>query len=394
MASDDLNRPLGMEKPSRGLAQRGVAIAVGIGVTTAVMIGFAALLLYANPKGGEPFAVAAIPPQKPVPPRDDRTPTASIRSPAPAANPTGLMENGVSVFRAGKSETGPGPLVIKVPQALGLSEIAAVDKHLIEMTRYGPIPKIAADGARASDVYARPPVFEGAIRPGTPRIAIYVSGLGSNPAAAEIAVTQMPAAVSLAFTPYGEKLDGAVNRAKAAGHEVLLQIPTEATGDGDQGPHTLQASAPPKQTIDDLYWLMSRMSGYVGVSTFPGGPFTADPAAMTTMLREIGGRGLLYVEGGTRKGMTAAELAANLGVPEARSDVVLDAAGTPDALRVALVKLEATARDKGSAVGVVAGTANLAAVAEFARALDAKGIALVPVSALANAPTPSMAATP
>ena len=409
MASDDLNRPLGMETPSPRPSRRGlVTITLGC-LAAAAVIAIAAVLVFASPRGGEPFAVATIPP--PRPPAADIATTASIRPPphtdgrdsgiSSGALDNGVLENGVKVFRANRpqnaavSSQGTGPLVIKVPQALGLSEVAAVDKHLIEASRYGPLPKIAADGSRASEVYARPPVFGPAVPAGAPRIAIYIAGLGLNAAATTAAIERMPAAVSLAFAPYGEKLDDAVGRAKAAGHEVLLQLPMEAFGDDRPGPHMLRTGATQSETIDDLHWLMSRMSGYVGITNFLGGRFTADQTAMTTMLQEIGGRGLLYVEDGTSRRSLGPTLAPSLGIPTARADVVLDVAPDASGLRAALVKLEAVARDKGSAIGEASDLpAHLAVIADFAQTLQAKGIALVPVSALASAAAPTMTATP
>ncbi|MDR3461510.1 MAG: divergent polysaccharide deacetylase family protein [Beijerinckiaceae bacterium] len=321
-------------------------------------------------------------------------------STAPAAETTnGTLENGVTVVRASPG-TAPhvnGPLIIKVPDALGVSEVAAADPHLIEMTHYGPLPKIGADGARPSDLYARPLVFSGTIRPGAPRIAIYIGGLGLSADATREAIGTMPAAVSLAFAPYAVHLEDDVKRAKAAGHEALLQIPMEAFGDQrDQpGPHTLRTDMPRAGMIDDLHWLMSRMTGYAGVTNFLGGKFTADQAAMTAMLQETGSRGLLYIDDGTSKRSLGALLAPQLGVPAARVDIVLDAAPDPAALRAALVKLEAIARAKGTAIGMASDLpANLGAIASFAATLEAKGIALVPITSVASTNPANVAVAP
>jgi polysaccharide deacetylase 2 family uncharacterized protein YibQ len=398
MAGDDLNEPLGVKKrgPGGRPPRRALFAIAGVGFCVAAL-GIGAFFLFADPRGGEPFVVAALPPP---PAAADTRATGSIRPPvaAAAAEPNGSVENGVTVFRADKT-AGPrnGPLVIKVPDALGQSEVAAVDKRLVEVTRYGPLPKIAADGARPSEFYARPPVFGGPIRPGSPRIALYIGGLGLNEAATFAAIDRMPAAVSLAFAPYGDHLDDAVHRAKAVGHEVLLQIPMEAFGDpaNRPGPHTLRADAAPRETVDDLHWLMSRMTGYAGVANFLGGKFSADKVAMTTMLQEIGERGLLYLDDGTSKRSLGPTLAPAMGVPAARADVVLDASPDLAAVRAALIRLEAVARDKGTAIGMASDLASdLDVIAAFATSLEAKGIALVPVSSLTSTSAPAMAAAP
>ena len=397
MGDDDLNTPLGLRPSRKSRARLGLALVV---LALGGMAVLAAILLSA-PRGGEPFAVAALPPSA-APranlapaasaPAGDPMPTASIKPASPTPSP--LLENGVNVYRAAQGQGAPGPLVIKVPQALGLSDVTAVDKRLIEQTRYGPLPKIAADGARASEVYARPPVFSGRITPGTPRIAILVTGLGLDGPLTDEAIRTLPAAVTLAFSPYGQGLDAAVDRAKAAGHEVLLQL--AVAGDGNAAaiaPHALRAGVTRAELIDDLHWLMSRMSGYVGISNLSGGSFATDHAAMTTMLQEIGGRGLLYVE--DRRSMETENPAPVAAGPMVGVDLATGTDAEPAVLRAATIKLEATARAKGAAIlAVGAGAGSLAALAAFATATEARSLALVPVSALAASAPSALARTP
>jgi polysaccharide deacetylase 2 family uncharacterized protein YibQ len=65
---------------------------------------------------------------------------------------------------------------------------------------------------------------------------------------------------------------------------------------------------------------------------------------------------------------------------------------SPDALEAALRRLEAIARDKGTAIGVApAVPAHIDRIARFAQGLDARGISLVPLSALIPAPARTVA---
>ncbi len=408
MRDDDLHRPLGQD-PARPSSIRSAGIG-RILSRTAVVLGFCAAaglaaalalaLSRADPHGGDPIVVAALPPAQPLQPAAvpqpaplqaaaDPMPTGSTR--ANAVTPAPRVEGGVTVVRAAQGQApgqAPGPLIIKVPQALGLSEVAGVDRRLVEGTRYGPLPKIAADGARPSEVYARPLVFTGTVPTGTPRIAIVVADLGLDAATTDAAIRTLPPAVTLAFSPYGQALEAAATRAKAAGHEVLLQIAAANGGDGPQ-PHALRAGATPRETVDDLHWLMSRMSGYVGIGNFHGASLAADHAAMTTMLQELDERGVLYVEGKTTP---AGAPSAAAGLPTARADFVLDAVADAASLRAATVQLEAAARAKSTAIlAVDASPAALATLDAFVQALDARGLALVPVSALASVPGPTLA---
>ncbi len=66
----------------------------------------------------------------------------------------------------------------------------------------------------------------------------------------------------------------------------------------------------------------------------------------------------------------------------ARADVVLDADKTAESIDAALARLEAAARKNGSAIGWATGLPlSIERIARFARSLEDKGIALVPVSA-------------
>src|ERR1700736_3590602 len=77
----------------------------------------------------------------------------------------------VKIIRAGGGAA-PEALIIDVAKALNTGLPAAPDPRLIEQTPHGPIPRIGADGARPSEVYARrAAVSSGRLAQGSPRIA-------------------------------------------------------------------------------------------------------------------------------------------------------------------------------------------------------------------------------
>ena len=85
---------------------------------------------------------------------------------------------------------------------------APVEQRLLEDSRHGAIPRIAPDGARPADVYAR------AVQPlpnrrNAPRIAIVVGGLGISANATRRRSSKLPGPVTLAFAPYGADLERA-----------------------------------------------------------------------------------------------------------------------------------------------------------------------------------------
>jgi polysaccharide deacetylase 2 family uncharacterized protein YibQ len=65
--------------------------------------------------------------------------------------------------------------------------------------------------------------------------------------------------------------------------------------------------------------------------------------------------------------------------------VVLDAVPTPAEIDRALTRLEATARDRGIAVGVAAAApVAIDHISRWAKAVESRGLVLVPISAVAN----------
>ncbi len=201
-----------------------------------------------------------------------------------------------------------------------------IEPRLLETSRHGPLPKIAQDGARPSDVYARPvKAIPG--KPNAPRVAIVIGGLGIGAASTSEALGKLSPAVTFAFAPYAGDLERLVGRARAEGHEVLLQVPMEPFDypDNDPGPQTLLTSLDAGQNIDRLHWLMSRFQGYVGIANFMGARFTASEQALAPVLREAAKRGLIYLDDGSSPRSLASQIAGANNLPFAKADVVIDA---------------------------------------------------------------------
>src|SRR5262249_34892710 len=150
---------------------------------------------------------------------------------------------------------------------------AAPAPGMTEEAPIGPLPRIAADGRRAWQVYARP--FDaGETRP---RIAIVVTDLGLSEPMTDAAIAHLPGPVTLAFAPYAQKLGSWIEQARHEGHEVLLAVPMEPLGypRDDPGPSTLLTSMSAAQNVDRLNWALSRASGYVGVTSTTSSRFAA-----------------------------------------------------------------------------------------------------------------------
>ena len=378
---DPVNEPLGKAPPARRRRPAVWAVAGAAGLAAAAG-GLA--LRTVDWRSGEPFAIARIelapaPPSPALP-----APTTAASEPRQAATSAGAIESesGVKVVRNGGGGAG-GALIIDVPQALSLRLPPAPDPRLVEKTRYGALPRIGADGARPSAVYARPMFASTKLKPGAPRVAILVGGLGLNRASTADAIARLPAAASLGFAPYGDDLEREAAAAREAGHEILLQSPMESFGE-NPGPHALLAGASEAENLDALRWQMGRLVGYAGVANHLGGKFAADARAFTPALKEIAGRGLFYLDDGSSPVSLAREIAPTVGLSLASADEVVDADPSPTAVDAALGRLETLARTRGAAIGVATALpVSLDRIARWSAGLEARGVELAPVSALA-----------
>ncbi len=343
--------------------------------------------------GGEPFAVA------PIEAAPSAPAVAAAPVPAPAPTLIDAQNDAASTVKVVRNGGGGGDaLIIDVPKTLGVRLVAAPDKRLIETSRYGALPRIGADGARPADVYARPVVASERLKAGAPRIAILIGGLGINAEGTATAIARLPADVTLGFAPYGGELEREAAEARDAGHEIWLQAPMESFGGAadNPGPHTLIAAASDAENLDSLRWLMSRFTGYVGVVNYLGGKFTGDSRALSPVLAEIASRGLDYLDDGASPRSVAREAAATLNLPAAKADVVIDADPSPEGIEAALTRLEALARGQGAAIGIAtARPASVEMIARWTASLEARGVALAPLSAIVSrVPGPAAQATP
>lgn len=395
--NDELHQPLGQNrrepKPAAPTPRRGGKL-LWAGLAALALGGGGYALTLRDPLlatlGGRPYAIAKIEPYQ-APPEPPPQPAQAQIAPADASAPNGRdhvltvgeadQQSGVKVTRNGSS--GPGPVIIQVePVSSGIRLPPAPDRRVAEKGRYGVLPRIAADGAKPMDVYSRPFVAPSRMKANAPKIALVVGGVGLNPQTTEAAISELPEAVTLAFAPYGATVEGSAARARARGHEVLLQAPMEPFDypQNNPGPHTLLVDN--SADLEDLHWLMSRFPGYAGVMSFLGGRFTADERALTPVLSDIAKRGLFYLDDGASPQSVAAATAARLSLPAARVDIVLDARGTPQSVDAALAQLETQARQNGSAIGFAnAEGQTIARLARFARDAEKRGIVIAPVSA-------------
>lgn len=239
-----------------------------------------------------------------------------------------------------------------------------------------PLPIVAGDGRTPAQAYARPFVATGA-----PKVALVVGGMGLNAQVTRHAIEVLPPEVTLAFAPYAEGLQGWIDMARSAGHEVLLEAPMEP-GDypvNDPGPFTLLIDNRPDETVSKLEWVLSRATGYFGVTNYLGARFVGSDPSMAAFSGALTRRGVAFVDDGLARGRP--------GPLRASADRAVDDQLTAEAIARQFAALEATAFSRGQALG--SGFAYPVTVNEatrWARSVSQRGLQLAPASALLTPP--------
>jgi polysaccharide deacetylase 2 family uncharacterized protein YibQ len=388
--ADDLSTPLG-QKTARAKRRYRLpftgtqALAVLLGLFLVAFAGFA--IFNDNPLGGEPIAHIALRQatpavgEKPVAAHPGTAePAAKSATPQAAAGEqkTVTIIDGSSGARHDVTVSSDGP--DKVAAEAAPAMMAAVDPRLLEKSRYGMIP-VVADGLKPFTAYAAEADRARAAK--MPVVAIVVGGLGVGAAKTIEAIMKLPAAVTLAFTPYGSDPTKLAESARAQRHEILLQVPMEPFDypDNDPGPQTLLTTLGAEQNIDRLYWHLSRFQGYAGIANFMGARFVVTDAAMQPIIREAAKRGLGFLDDGLAPRSVAATLATSQGMPFVKADFTIDAVPTLAEIDRALAKLEDLAKERGTAVGVASALPiSIERIGVWIKALESHGIMLVPLT--------------
>jgi uncharacterized protein len=362
------------------------------------------------PLAGEPVVIAAIPPAEEI---TTASTTVLERGgadvPQDAGADEGLSEAEEPQFAALEDETAaegaserPGERQGKRKRAVVIEPVGqevyrqeagivvsprrpltpAPVKALIENAEIGPLPAVSG-GKKSSSTYARPVSLQ-VVHSDSPKIALVIGGLGLNTKLTKRAIDELPADVTLAFAPYGEKLQEQVNAARKVGHEVLLQVPLEPIGfpAANPGPRTLLSDAGTGENMEALHWHMSRFSGYVGLVNYMGGRFLSNAEVVTPFMKELRKRGLLFLEDGSLP-LTATDSVSRATQSDARkANIVIDNDPNPKSIEAALQLLEQEAQQNGFAIGTGSGLEiTIDTVADWAKQAADRGIILVPVTA-------------
>jgi polysaccharide deacetylase 2 family uncharacterized protein YibQ len=332
----------------------------------------------AEPKPPAPPAATEIPSSEAPPPKPNAAPSAP--PPTAAAGPTVASPPPPPAMSEPLVPPGGEPLA---PPSFGLlpprDDLKALSAgplpDLMRSTGTGPLP-IIAGGKESRLVYARP--FEGDKT--QPRIGVVVVGLGLSKEATEAAITKLPPEVSLSFSPYAGNLDNWIKRARASGHEVLIDLPMEPPNYPmrDSGPLSILSHQSPAEAIKALEAVLGKTTSYVGVAGALRSPVVASEQ-WVPLLHALRSRGLLFVGDGL-VGVAESDVPAS-------GSVTLVADETPfrAAIDARLSRLLAAAQRDGSAIAYISPRpVSFERLLAWTATFPQKGLTLAPVSAVVH----------
>ncbi|WPZ35040.1 divergent polysaccharide deacetylase family protein [Thalassobaculum sp. OXR-137] len=280
-----------------------------------------------------------------------------------------------------KEGQGDGPARPAAP-ADGVT-LTPIDPALMEVRDDLRLPIVAVDGRQPWSTYARP--FN--VDDTRPWVAVMVTNLGLNQRETDAAIQLLPGAVSLSFSPYAEDLDTWLEAARAAGHEVFMDLPLEPLDfpRDDPGPSTLLTTLSTADNLNRLEWVLGQSPGFVGVSTWMGSQFTTVEDAMMPVLEGLKERGVMLVDSRGSSRSIATELASSIQLPRAFSNRFLDATPSISSVDRALADLETVAQEQRVALGIARSLpVSIDRIQRWTGTLERKGVVLAPVSALAD----------
>lgn len=280
---------------------------------------------------------------------------------------------------------GRDPSDLPLPQ----SPLRAIE----EMTDLGPLPiRGGPNGLTAYSVYGYP--FDRTDQRN--KVSFILTGTSQLQHLRQQALQKLPGAVALSLSPLAPDFAAQVTSAREAGHEVLLDVPAESremtpastANIVDPGPGALRVSLPPEENMQRLHLMMTKASGYVGLTFAQDTAVLKQNSFMRDLLADVQSRGILMISRDLTEEQTGAGQQSVFLKPAERVDLQL----TPEAIDLSLADLEQRARERGQVLVVAEATPLLIdRLVNWLPGLSERGMVLAPPSALAPAPMASTA---
>jgi len=364
-------RPARASRPRKGKGGRAVGMILTAGALLLGGLGIG-LFIGTQIRPTAPMHVA----HAPAPPTRE---PASER--AAAAHPAAPPEHNPEVADEAPTgaATGAGTGTATPPPSAepGRKPEPALPQQLATLSLPKPPPAFTGTPPWIVNAVAAPPTL------GRPMIALVIDDMGLDRRRSARAIA-LPGPVTLSFLPYAEELAAQTAQARARGHELLVHVPMEPLGAGNNpGPDALTVGLGSDEIAARLRRDLARFDGFVGINNHMGSRFTGYTPGMAAVMAELRARGLLWLDSRTTAASVGVALAREYEVPHVERDVFLDNNPALAAVQRQLADLEQVARRHGAAIAIGHPKDNtLDALSAWLPTLSERGFVLVPLTHL------------
>ncbi|MEP1230030.1 MAG: divergent polysaccharide deacetylase family protein [Litorimonas sp.] len=309
----------------------------------------------------------------------------ALGNPLPQAGLTGLPNIGTT--SEGPSSNGIRPnnngskTILIDGKAIGASSLPpAPFAGLTRETQYGTAPSKDDNGNSPLKSYNRR--FTGAS--GQQPVSIIISGLGVNRALTQQAIDSLPPDVTLSFAAHVTGLQDWINRARTAGHEVMIEIPMDTINFNPAEPgadKALLTSQTASENMRNMEWLLSRAHGYFGVINYNGDTFLTRADVSAPILATLETSGLGFITDGDFSAPSLNALSQSVGLPYKNGFGLIDPEANTQIIRTKLDNLTSAAKSGAQPIGVgFAYPETIEAVTSWATDLETQNLILAPAS--------------
>ncbi len=196
-------------------------------------------------------------------------------------------------------------------------------------------------------------LFAGESLAESPRIAIIIDDLGYNLANGKRAI-ELPGTVSFSFLPGSPRARYLADHAHAAGREVLLHLPLQASSTGaDIEPSEINLDMSRARVESTFSEALEAVPHVVGINSHRGSLLTRHPGHMTWLMQEIAKREqLFFIDSYTTHHSVALQIAEESGVDATKRDVFLDPDRSPETVAREFERMKELARRRGRVVAI------------------------------------------
>jgi polysaccharide deacetylase 2 family uncharacterized protein YibQ len=174
--------------------------------------------------------------------------------------------------------------------------------------------------------------------------------------------------------------------ASEKGNDVILHLPLEPHRKGSSADlAAINSGMSNAEVLSRLDSAIKNIPDIKGVSNHEGSLATEDPRLMEVIIREIGAKGLFFLDSATSQRSICQGVAKTAGTRFAKRDIFLDNNPSVGAVKKEMETLTRLAFRKGRAVAICHDRKNTAsALSEMMPKMAAEGVEFVPVSEFAK----------